>query len=116
MRACIQVLELRVVKGVERFEAQFDPGQSIGSEGNGLEQGEIPVEEPRPYDRIFPGSPKALILAGIRAPRRQWIRKRTGTEPRAHFFGIRDVCHLRSEEHTSELQSPMYLVCRLLLE
>ena len=27
--------------------------------------------------------------------------------------GIRDA---RSEEHTSELQSPMYLVCRLLLE
>src|SRR5437764_11621798 len=27
------------------------------------------------------------------------------------------VCaHFRSEEHTSELQSPMYLVCRLLLE
>src|SRR5437762_9834907 len=26
------------------------------------------------------------------------------------FFGV------RSEEHTSELQSPMYLVCRLLLE
>src|SRR5437879_11196812 len=24
--------------------------------------------------------------------------------------------HVRSEEHTSELQSPMYLVCRLLLE
>src|SRR5437762_5017210 len=28
------------------------------------------------------------------------------------FFGRKD----RSEEHTSELQSPMYLVCRLLLE
>src|SRR5208337_5675712 len=27
-----------------------------------------------------------------------------------------DVCEGRSEEHTSELQSPMYLVCRLLLE
>src|SRR5437762_12264213 len=27
----------------------------------------------------------------------------------------RDHCK-RSEEHTSELQSPMYLVCRLLLE
>src|SRR5437879_9140562 len=26
------------------------------------------------------------------------------------------VCSMRSEEHTSELQSPMYLVCRLLLE
>ena len=25
-------------------------------------------------------------------------------------------CGDRSEEHTSELQSPMYLVCRLLLE
>src|SRR5437762_5963902 len=29
-------------------------------------------------------------------------------------FGL--VLSLRSEEHTSELQSPMYLVCRLLLE
>src|SRR5437762_9942874 len=28
---------------------------------------------------------------------------------------VADV-HTRSEEHTSELQSPMYLVCRLLLE
>src|SRR5437762_3657919 len=27
-----------------------------------------------------------------------------------------DVRDCRSEEHTSELQSPMYLVCRLLLE
>src|SRR5437879_11430536 len=26
------------------------------------------------------------------------------------------VGYMRSEEHTSELQSPMYLVCRLLLE
>src|SRR5437879_10288425 len=26
------------------------------------------------------------------------------------------LTRLRSEEHTSELQSPMYLVCRLLLE
>src|SRR5436189_4351365 len=28
----------------------------------------------------------------------------------------RDLFNPRSEEHTSELQSPMYLVCRLLLE
>src|SRR2546426_2944470 len=28
----------------------------------------------------------------------------------------RDGCHGRSEEHTSELQSPCNLVCRLLLE
>src|SRR5437764_2953560 len=30
--------------------------------------------------------------------------------------GGRSSRSLRSEEHTSELQSPMYLVCRLLLE
>src|SRR5437762_11403632 len=30
--------------------------------------------------------------------------------------GERHVVVGRSEEHTSELQSPMYLVCRLLLE
>src|SRR5437763_13317584 len=29
---------------------------------------------------------------------------------------MRSVLAHRSEEHTSELQSPMYLVCRLLLE
>src|SRR5437762_5511460 len=29
---------------------------------------------------------------------------------------LRPSTTLRSEEHTSELQSPMYLVCRLLLE
>src|SRR5437762_7037146 len=30
--------------------------------------------------------------------------------------GVRSRGRQRSEEHTSELQSPMYLVCRLLLE
>src|SRR5690348_17487627 len=29
---------------------------------------------------------------------------------------LRRLHHLRSEEHTSELQSPVHLVCRLLLE
>src|SRR5437879_12959246 len=31
-------------------------------------------------------------------------------------LGVKLGFELRSEEHTSELQSPMYLVCRLLLE
>src|SRR5438552_14495140 len=31
-------------------------------------------------------------------------------------FASRPPCALRSEEHTSELQSPDHLVCRLLLE
>src|SRR3712207_8248930 len=31
-------------------------------------------------------------------------------------FGGKTIIYLRSEEHTSELQSRQYLVCRLLLE
>src|SRR3712207_8983161 len=39
-------------------------------------------------------------------------------ERRAHAQAAHRNCHrlLRSEEHTSELQSRQYLVCRLLLE
>src|SRR5205807_4833830 len=37
-----------------------------------------------------------------------------GTPPIAFTFGLGGM--LRSEEHTSELQSPCNLVCRLLLE
>src|SRR2546422_2044744 len=45
---------------------------------------------------------------------------RLGGEP-ARFLGlnearVRPVTGLRSEEHTSELQSRLHLVCRLLLE
>ena len=54
-----------------------------------------------------------------------WIRERDtivdcpGAEPieRSDLFGLDcDVLVSRSEEHTSELQSPCNLVCRLLLE
>src|SRR5437762_5783367 len=37
-------------------------------------------------------------------------------QPREHDHGRDRRSGDRSEEHTSELQSPMYLVCRLLLE
>src|SRR3712207_8538102 len=52
-------------------------------------------------------------LMGIEAPERaQWIR--------TIFFEMARIANvslfLRSEEHTSELQSRQYLVCRLLLE
>src|SRR5258708_13408469 len=36
--------------------------------------------------------------------------------PRAHSRDLHRWPHGRSEEHTSELQSPDHLVCRLLLE
>src|SRR5437764_2201016 len=43
---------------------------------------------------------------------------RVSRQVRRFFIGAHRACRCRqrSEEHTSELQSPMYLVCRLLLE
>src|SRR5437879_11432910 len=46
-------------------------------------------------------------------------RPRAARQPDLHRAVARVCrvgCRPRSEEHTSELQSPMYLVCRLLLE
>src|SRR5437764_5700115 len=52
-------------------------------------------------------------------PVRRRVRE-LDAQPLRHLAGWRDRGRLRaaerSEEHTSELQSPMYLVCRLLLE
>src|SRR3712207_8790842 len=42
------------------------------------------------------------------------VAKRLALEVRVD--GDNEVAHVRSEEHTSELQSRQYLVCRLLLE
>src|SRR5437762_11368595 len=77
----------------------------------------------------------ALPILGIKAfPtvcrkfRRMWDTKFTNSTAKglAHFDAWEDAIAefqprpeaplVRSEEHTSELQSPMYLVCRLLLE
>src|SRR5437764_3518996 len=51
------------------------------------------------------------------------FRSKPGKGPKTvevHSHPLPSACstpyRLRSEEHTSELQSPMYLVCRLLLE
>src|SRR5256885_7858036 len=44
------------------------------------------------------------------------VRDRTGLALLYFYAPANTVLHLRSEEHTSELQSPCNLVCRLLLE
>src|SRR2546426_9161628 len=52
----------------------------------------------------------------LRLQHRQQRAQRLGAVPgQANFRGIAKAQH-RSEEHTSELQSPCNLVCRLLLE
>src|SRR5437762_10654899 len=56
---------------------------------------------------------------------RSTVPPKTSLTASTYFFGVPQslLCPttflpavIRSEEHTSELQSPMYLVCRLLLE
>src|SRR5258708_21322399 len=57
-----------------------------------------------PYTTLFRSQPGHLVRAGVAA--------------REMFTHLRLILgrQLRSEEHTSELQSPDHLVCRLLLE
>src|SRR5690348_17850278 len=68
-----------------------------------------------PYTTLFRSWWGRSPSAPWRAPRRsRWARRSattTGPSTRATSPGPK-----RSEEHTSELQSPVHLVCRLLLE
>src|SRR5437879_10492644 len=66
----------------------------------------IEVERPIDPDRRIPLLLLALVIQGEQLGALVFV-----------FPGERGLSlALRSEEHTSELQSPMYLVCRLLLE
>src|SRR5688500_13769814 len=64
-----------------------------------------PVDTPGAAQRLFPDP---MIMEGIRK-----------TIPLRRFANLEEIAnaasYLRSEEHTSELQSPCNLVCRLLL-
>src|ERR1017187_1212849 len=55
-----------------------------------------------------------IVPSGMLEIALQHLRQSAGLQVPAHMLS-RHVGD-RSEEHTSELQSPMYLVCRLLLE
>src|SRR5215217_9238493 len=58
-----------------------------------------------PYTTLFRSPPPARV-----------VPVRAGDRQRAHVDRNLLVRRRRSEEHTSELQSRQYLVCRLLLE
>src|SRR5437763_11545484 len=62
----------------------------------------------------------ALAFGGVRGSERSQraaaLLSRVGLSDRAGHRPSELSGGERSEEHTSELQSPMYLVCRLLLE
>src|SRR3712207_7531214 len=53
------------------------------------------------------------LARGVREPPAEEQQRRL---PRVVHAGLVRLHHRRSEEHTSELQSRQYLVCRLLLE
>src|SRR5438876_2627316 len=58
-----------------------------------------------PYTTLFRSEVAVATIAELLAEQ--------GIDPKARFLA---VAVNRSEEHTSELQSPVHLVCRLLLE
>src|SRR2546425_8217390 len=72
-----------------------------------------------PYTTLFrsrgSGAGRRVVeLAGIAPRQLEELGERLRGRSRAGDEHVRD--HARSEEHTSELQSLAYLVCRLLLE
>src|SRR5205809_3484084 len=78
-----------------------------------------------PYTTLFRSRPAAsgsgtrrASRRGRRAPRGRRRRGAGGERPSRHgaLLGPRPHAGRRSEEHTSELQSRLHLVCRLLLE
>src|SRR3712207_7656535 len=66
-----------------------------------------------PYTTLFRS---AGLVAAVRMAREHRCPRRDGGRDAPRGRGSRGVTRWRSEEHTSELQSRQYLVCRLLLE
>src|SRR5258707_7523007 len=56
------------------------------------------------------------IKKGGEAAVRAWSQELDHWNPASFQLSEQEIEHCRSEEHTSELQSRQYLVCRLLLE
>src|SRR5256885_10892757 len=75
-----------------------------------------------PYTTLFRSVPERRSFAGKRCRARREPEARGtdfglhGGEGRAEGANTAMLVLMRSEEHTSELQSPCNLVCRLLLE
>src|SRR3712207_7442529 len=69
-----------------------------------------------PQRRASRATASPRVAAPPRSPVRRCCSPRRPASPRPCSGGGRLPATARSEEHTSELQSRQYLVCRLLLE
>src|SRR5256885_5250457 len=73
-----------------------------------------------PYTTLFRSAQPFVAVARAKGASRRWVLlrhvARNALLPTLTIAGVLFGELLRSEEHTSELQSPCNLVCRLLLE
>src|SRR3712207_8920798 len=74
-----------------------------------------------PYTTLFRSSHRSWFFTGflsaVRQPRAFQPASHSVTPCRRYWLSVKSSTRIgRSEEHTSELQSRQYLVCRLLLE
>src|SRR5947208_9579423 len=77
-----------------------------------------PLIRPKAPARVFCTAASSCSWTSVRSSVRSLRRNRffTSAPHYAKKHRSRGGCRRRSEEHTSELQSPDHLVCRLLLE
>src|SRR3712207_7180269 len=74
----------------------------------------LPISVPPPTGSCHRRLSRYALGHAVQAPRGPPPPHPAGSLPRPELARVR--CRVRSEEHTSELQSRQYLVCRLLLE
>src|SRR5258707_10672508 len=91
----------------------LDGPPNVEEEASARPQG--PARLPVSLDLVGKEHHAELASHDIEATIAERQRERVGLFPLDPALGLSPRC-LRSEEHTSELQSRQYLVCRLLLE
>src|SRR5437762_3802514 len=95
------------------FEVHEPADDSILHEGVG--EREVPVNDlPRQRGIRRSRELARALQSAVKQRRLRRVEARVFDSPVDVIYEWMDTS--RSEEHTSELQSPMYLVCRLLLE
>src|SRR2546422_6110156 len=106
-----QQLHQRTVLGEQ---AEIDaPATDGGPQGEAASLRNLSAHRTAPFFESFRGSVRSRRLRALPGPASP-ARYRCST---AGWTGpTRTAPYLRSEEHTSELQSRLHLVCRLLLE